>query len=54
MPGLSEEIGMIWDADAGIFYNILIGFQSKNRAEKADADARKGNCKLIKAVNLKN
>lgn len=42
MHGLSEEIGMIWDADAGIFYNILIGFQSKNRAEKEDADARKG------------
>ena len=47
MPGLSEEIGMIWDADAGIFYNILIGFQSKNRAEKADADARKGNLAAV-------
>lgn len=34
------------DADAGIFYNDLIGFQSKSLPEKDDADARKGKLRI--------
>lgn len=40
------------DADAGIFYNDLIGCQSKSRVQKGDADARKGRVPYI--INIRD